>query len=466
MEIASNQKQIEIQAQHFFDALASGRIFQQNKFTAEGLTFEELYGRMENLRGLIMREMKKDSPLCLCTEDRASIATALLAVLKGGPQLVVPHSFDVDTIIEAQKSTPFSHALVEPDCKLPDGIQVLQWPQKAQPSDDRPSEKNISPDATWLYLFTGGSTGTPQIWSKTPWNLLMEAVNIKNTFDIKEDDTILATVPPNHIYGMLYSILLPLVTGARVSVKTPTFPNEIIQRIEETNATVLVSIPAHYRALNPLPISHHHKLRIAFSSAGALSEEDSLGFYNNTGVGVTEIYGSTETGGIAQRNRAKGQTTLIPFECVDVQIEKNEHLQVRSHFLSRELFKSDDGFFETADRVQWADSSGFMLLGRSDGIVKVGGKRVDLARTRETLMEVNNVEDVYVFAIQVKSGRENEIVALIEGQVTADQMHQSAKEHLPAYARPRNIKVVKQIPLSSTGKYNRTAIRKIFDTDN
>jgi acyl-coenzyme A synthetase/AMP-(fatty) acid ligase len=461
MEFTLNQKHIETQAQHFFESLASGRIFRQNLFTAEGLTFEEIYNRMDNLRDLFIREVNKDSPLCLCTEDRARIAIALLAVLKGGPQLVVPHSFDTAALKEAQKNTPFTHALVEQESQLPDGIQELKWPQRTRPSDRHPTEMSITLDSTWLYLFTGGSTGTAQIWSKTPRNLLMEAVHIKNTFDIKEDDIILATVPPNHIYGMLYSILLPLVTGAGVSMRTPTFPNEIIQSIEETNATVLVSIPAHYRALKPFPLTHH-KLKIAFSSAGALAQEDSLGFYNNTGIGVTEIYGSTETGGIAQRNRAKGQTALIPFECVDVQIQKNEHLQVRSHFLSSKLVKSEDGFFETADRAQWTDSSGFALLGRSDGIVKVGGKRVDLAKTRETLMQVKGVEDVYVFAIQVKSGRENEIVALVEGRVTAGRIHQAVNMHLPAYARPRNIKIIEQIPLSSTGKYNRTAIKKIF----
>jgi acyl-coenzyme A synthetase/AMP-(fatty) acid ligase len=465
MEIASNERHIETHAQHILDSLAAGRLFRKNQFTAEGLTFQEIYARMDNLRDLIMREIKNGNPLCLCTEDRVLITIALLAVLKGGPQLLVPHSFDEETIKEAQKSTPFTHALAEPDSKLPDGIQELQWPQKAYSSNRRPAEKSISLDSTWLYLFTGGSTGTPQIWSKTAMNLLMEAANIKNTFDIKEDDTILATVPPNHIYGMLYSILLPLVAGAKVSAKTPTFPNEIIQHIEETNATVLVSIPAHYRALKDLPLAHH-KVRIAFSSAGALSEEDSLGFYNNTGIGVTEIYGSTETGGIAQRNRAKGQATFAPFKCADVKIGKNEQLQVRSHFLSKELVKSNDGFFETADRAQWVDSSGFMLLGRSDGIVKVGGKRVDLAQTRETLLQVKGVDDAYVFAIKVKSGRENEIVALVEGQVTSDRIHQAVNLHLPAHARPRNIKVIDQIPLSSTGKYNRSAIKKIFDAGN
>lgn len=465
MEITSNERRDETQAQHLLGSLAAGLIFRQNQFTVEGLTFEQLYDRMDTLRDLIIRDTGKGSAIGLCTEDRVCIAATLLAVLNSGAHLLIPHAFTGETLEAAQKSIPFTHAWVEKECDLPNGIKTLQWPHDPLPSDRHPMEKSISLDSTWLYLFTGGSTGMPQIWSKTPRNLLMEAVYLKETFDITEDDTILATVPPNHIYGLLYSILLPLVSGAKVNAMTPTFPTEIIQRIEETNATILVSIPAHYRALKDLPIVQH-KIRIAFSSAGALAEEDSHGFYSNTGIDITEIYGSTETGGIAQRNRAKGQTTLTPFGCVDVRIKKNEHLQVRSDFLSQELIKSDDDFFETADRAQWIDSKGFMLMGRSDGIVKVGGKRVDLAKTRETLMQVNGVEDVYVFAIPVKSGRENEIVALVEGCVKADQIKQAANRHLPPYARPRNIKVTEQIPLSSTGKYNHTAIKKLFSTNN
>jgi acyl-coenzyme A synthetase/AMP-(fatty) acid ligase len=288
----------------------------------------------------------------------------------------------------------------------------------------------------------------------------MEAAYLARTFNITSSDTILATVPSNHIYGLLYSILLPLVSGASVSLITPTFPNEIIQCLKQTKATVLVSIPAHYRALKESPIAGHH-VRLAFSSAGALREQDGLDFYNTTGIAITEIYGSTETGGIALRNRILGKAAFSPYACVAVQI-KDEHLWVRSDFLSKELKINANGFFETADRAVWEGQSDFIVLGRSDGIVKVAGKRVDLAELRETLMHVEGVRDAYVFALPVQSGRENEIIALVEGRVTADQINQAAYLHLPPHARPRTIRITDRIPLSSTGKYNHEAIKALF----
>jgi acyl-coenzyme A synthetase/AMP-(fatty) acid ligase len=80
------------------------------------------------------------------------------------------------------------------------------------------------------------------------------------------------------------------------------------------------------------------------------------------------------------------------------------------------------------------------------------------------LLQVEGAKDAYVFARPVHSGRENEIVALVEGNTTADQLHMAAQRHLPPHARPRTIKTTRRIPLSSTGKYNRTAIERIFDS--
>jgi acyl-coenzyme A synthetase/AMP-(fatty) acid ligase len=391
------------------------------------------------------------------------MAAALLASIGGAPPLIIPHEYSPEILGEAHATTPYTHALVEKERDLPPGVSQVTLPEMDQAHAHRPPADCLPLDTTWLYLFTGGSTGTPRVWSKSPRNLLTESVNIAKTFGITDKDTILSTVPANHIYGLLYSVLLPLVTGARVSLCTPSFPNEIIQCLQETQATVLVSIPAHYRALKGHPIARH-QVRIAYSSAGALAEKDGIEFSNNTGIPITEIYGSTETGGIAQRNRAAGQTALHPFECAHVKIEE-AHLQVRSDFLSNELEKNGEGFFQTADRAAWATPSSFALLGRSDGIVKVGGKRVDLAGTREVLMQVDGVQDAYVFARPVHSGRENEIVALVEGNAAADQLHQTVQQHLPPHARPRIIKTTRRIPLSPTGKYNRTAIQRIFESE-
>jgi len=448
-------------AQQLIESLASEPQCADHPFVVEDLTYAQLYAAKEAIKGQLKPNDGDAPPICLATDHRGRVTAALLAALCGGPPLVMPYAFDKATLAAARQSIPFTHALTDEPGELPPGVKPLSWSQPPDAAQEWLSTACISQDKTWLYLFTGGSTGAPQVWSKTPRNLLMEVAYLSKTFKVTSGDKILATVPANHIYGLLYAILLPLVSGASVSVATPSFPNEIIHHLETTQATILVSIPAHYRALKKTPIPRH-RVRAAFSSAGALAEEDSLEFYKTTGIGVTEIYGSTETGGIARRNRAMGQTALHPFECLEVQIA-DEHLGVRSPFLSPELIKNDQGFFETADRAAWQEPGGFVILGRSDGIVKVGGKRVDLAKTREILMQVSGVRDAYVFAVPVQSGRENEIVALVEGKAEEDRLYEAARQQLPPYARPRNIKVTEQMPLSSTGKYNRTAIQEMFN---
>ncbi len=450
-------------------SLLAGPKRPRQNFLVDGLTFGQLYGKAEAIGRRIRTLPDTTRPLCLCAEGKGLVTAALMAALMVGTPLLIPYAFDTRTLNEAREGMPFSHALVEKPDALPDGVTALSWPGSEETSQQTTPHTPTAWDEPWLYLFTGGSTGAPKIWSKTPRNLLMEAVNLAETFRVTPEDIIAATVPCNHIYGLLYAVLLPLVAGAAVDAATPSFPHEIADRIVKTRATILVSIPAHYRALKETPLEKH-RVRLAFSSAGALPEQDAARFHETTGIAVTEIYGSTETGGIAQRTRAKGQMSLHPFQCTRIRIEE-QRLAVSSPFLSDALPKDESGFFETADRARWTDGTdgnepgGFILLGRSDGIVKVGGKRVDLALAKEALMSVDGVRDVYVFAQPVPSGRENEILALVEGQATIDQLMEAAHRRLPTYARPRHIEITPKMPVTATGKYSRTAIEAYFRRD-
>jgi acyl-coenzyme A synthetase/AMP-(fatty) acid ligase len=440
-------------------AVACGPEEPGRPFLFEGLTCGQLYGRAQAIRDGFEQAGCTRTPVCLCVEDRGWMAAAMLAAMAGGTPLLFPYAFTAQTLIEARQNIAYTHALTDKDYPLPGGVKRIPLPGKtAAWTINRPA-KVINPDAVWVYLFTGGSTGTPRVWSKSPRNLLLEAANLAKTFNIRPADIILASVPPNHIYGLLYSVLLPLVSGAGVSARTPVYPNEIIQAAIDTRATVLVSIPAHYRAMQPAPLAKG-RIHTAFSSAGALSEQDDLEFHQSTGIVVTEIYGSTETGGIAYRRRSAGVADLQSFAYVDVKIE-GERLRVRSDFLSAELQRDAEGFFSTADRVAPAHPRGFEILGRTDGIVKVGGKRVDLAEVRQAILAVVGVKDAYVFSMPVKSGRENEIIAVLTGWINGGRVMGELKSALPPYALPRSIKVVDQIPRSATGKIKREAIEKL-----
>ena len=440
--------------------LVSGPVAPGSLFLAEGVTFGEIYQWADQICYRFSEQKSPPTPLCICTLNRAHVAAAFIAALSGGPPFILPFGHTVSLLAAIKQKVGYQFALTEEPLDLPAGVEPIILDINQERTVFNEPQTDAVPSEPCLYLFTGGSTGTPQVWPKTARNLLAEASYLASTFHITPKDRILASVPPNHIYGFLYSVLLPLITGACTSEKTPFYPKEIDAALADTRATVLVSTPPHYRTLRETPVSRHH-IHTAFSSAGALAEEDDWAFEDATGVAITEVYGSTETGGIAFRKRAEGQLSLTTFSCVETKI-KEEALWVRSAFLSDTLPTDEDGFFQTADRAELEGTKGFRLLGRSDGIVKVGGKRVDLLEVQQSIKKTPGVLDAHVFAKSIETGRENEIFALVEGEVTMEQVRKTALKNLPPYAHPRHLKIVDKIPVSASGKYNRTAIEQLF----
>ena len=291
-------------------------------------------------------------------------------------------------------------------------------------------------------MFTGGSTGTPQIWPKTVRNLLAETIRIVDSYGITADDCLISTVSPLHIYGMLYFMLGALVADAAVVEATPGFPAEIEAEINRAQASVLISVPAHYRALRSYR-GRHFAPRLAFSSAGVLAPEDAAAFSKRTGIGVIEVYGSTETGGAASRVRFDGEEDFTPFDPVDLKIE-DEHLLVRSVYLSPGLPVDEEGYYQIGDRAEFTTKNRFKLLGRSDSVVKIGGKRVDLEDVRQVLKRHDRVNEALVTSLSVGRARENQIVAIVEGDVTVEDLFTLVNDALEPYARPRRIKVVEK----------------------
>ena len=403
----------------------------------------------------------KGAAICLSTPDRSVIAAAMLAAaLRKGPHLLVPYADSAAVLDEMHRQAPYPYAITDDPSRFPEGITSIVPSPTGVTAPGFPPKSTIDPDFPFLSLYTGGSTGRPKIWPKTVRNLFGEAVYLTEKFSFTPQDRIVATVPPCHIYGILFSVLVPLVSGASVIDTTPTFPKEIINEVIARKATVLISVPMHYRTLSGSPVSGH-ALRIAFSSAGALDQTDSRNFTRRTGIGITEIYGSTETGGIAYRCRTEDDAALTRFETVDVEIVE-EAIHVRSDYISPGVPRDDDGFFRTGDRGGKFDADRFILYGRSDGIVKIGGKRVDLEEVREKILSLPDVADALILALAGNSGRENEIAALLEGSIHPRQVREHLAAQLEPYALPRHIRVTGQIPRNAMGKYDMETILKLF----
>jgi len=397
--------------------------------------------------------------VCLAAEDRGLIAAAVLASLAGGPALLLPHSFSPQALAGMQQTTGCRLAIADVARPFPEGVRVCSPPAHLPAVDT--FAWPLYPERELLRLYTGGSTGAPQIWAKTGNNLFAEAQFLAHRFQVTANDRIAATISPYHIYGLLYSVLLPLVAGCSVLPGTPSFPQEIKAALQDQKATILISVPAHYRALRAKG-GLGASLRLAFSSAGPLDPEDNARFCRQNPAGIVEVYGSTETGGIGLRNRSQGEEGFTPYATLSWMI-RDERLCIRSPYLSPALPCDGEGFFVTGDRVRACGKYAFLLQGRIDSIAKVGGKRVNLEEIQALIKAENGVRDCLVLSVPEASGRGYRIVAMVEGEgVDLDKLRQRLRAQCEAVALPRAIKTVGRIPVKENGKYDREKILQLF----
>jgi acyl-CoA synthetase (AMP-forming)/AMP-acid ligase II/3-hydroxymyristoyl/3-hydroxydecanoyl-(acyl carrier protein) dehydratase len=263
-------------------------------------------------------------------------------------------------------------------------------------------------DFIGLVLFTSGSTGVPQAIPKKLSQMSREVATLETQFgELLGVADVSTTVSHQHIYGLLFNILWPLVAGRAIHARSLSLPQELPAVLAEREA-ILISSPAHLKRLpeHPTWATSSNRLRAVFSSGGPLSFDVAWEAKRSLGFVPIEVYGSSETGGIAWRQQhTRMDEVWTPLLGVTCRIDSEEGvLEVRSPHLP------DDNWFCTADRALSLGDNRFLIKGRVDRIVKIEEKRISLAAIERELTASHMVTDARVIVID---GRRPRIAAFI-----------------------------------------------------
>jgi acyl-CoA synthetase (AMP-forming)/AMP-acid ligase II/3-hydroxymyristoyl/3-hydroxydecanoyl-(acyl carrier protein) dehydratase len=321
-------------------------------------------------------------------------------------------------------------------------------------------------DFDGLVIYTSGSSGAAQAIPKRLSQLASEVATLEQLFGQRIGHAeVLATVSHQHIYGLLFKVLWPLAAQRPVHARSAAFMEELLPHMQ-SRPCLLVSSPAHLKRFPATPSSAAQpdtpagaQLRAVFSSGGPLSAEAADAASVLFGTAPIEIYGSSETGGIAWRCRDASwsampgvQWRIDPADAV---------LEVRSPHLR------DDGWLRLADRAAPLSAGGeqrFILQGRTDRIVKLEEKRISLDAIERRLCasplvtaarvllhaEAHRRAGVVAFVVPSASGR-----ALLadKGKLALNQLLRTAlSDTVEAIAVPRNWRYLEALPLNTQGK--------------
>ncbi|WP_226643737.1 AMP-binding protein [Microbulbifer variabilis] len=328
---------------------------------------------------------------------------------------------------------------------------------------------NISPPksfSTEIRLFTSGSSGEPQLVVKSLWQLLAEVKAHELSWPSQlTGTTTLATVSHQHIYGLLFKLLWPLSSGRPFVSKTYVDTAGLLNDSHKYAPSVWIASPAQLsRRISSWPWELGKSLVMIFSSGGPLKELDAQAIYDLCGVAPLEIYGSTETGGIAWRSQMS-QKDWIPLEGVKIVKTSDGLLQVSSPWLPQE--------FICQDKVEIYEGGSFELQGRADRIVKLEEKRISLTQIECLLMRGEYINKAYTLVMERKRKTIAVVATLTESgfkilknngkAFLIRKLRESLSEDVDGVALPRSWRFVDEMPTNSQGKITRDLLMQLFD---
>ncbi len=327
----------------------------------------------------------------------------------------------------------------------------------------------IDGEETRIFLFTSGSTGKPKAVPQR-----MKEFEEDNAFVIKKwgqeivSRKLVTSVSQHHIYGFLFGITLPFALGTPFRRHRVEFPEEFEKMTDETY--ILIATPAFLKRTVEVEDKLDMKNIWIFTSGGAVSPELAVQCGKLFNFFPMEVYGSTETSGIAYRQQNKDGLLWTPFDNAKLWLGEDGCLRIISPYI-----KNPEGF-ATADLAEFQEDGRFLLKGRSDSIVKIEEKRISMTEVENRILETGLVGDVkvvamasdvrqYLAAAVVLNGEGRKKFENTEKYLINRYFHDFLMKYFENVVIPKKWRFIDKIPVDVQGKKHKLEIMALFEND-
>ncbi len=390
--------------------------------------------------------------------DRYRFTVALAACIVSGRISLLPSTHTPEMVRQMQRIASDVFCIADQGAGV--DLPVFRFPESMPPPEVDHAIPTIDREQVVALVFTSGSTGVPMPHAKR-WGSLVRNVQAEaERLGIGADHAILGTVPPQHMYGLESTVLMPLQSGAALHAGRPFYPADICADLAGLpRPRVLVTTPYHLRALladqATLPAVDQ-----LVSATAPLSQDLANEAESRFGAPLHEIYGCTETGQLASRRtsagaewqtlagvrlRREGPTLWAEGGHIDTPTGLNDVIEL-----------TGDGPLSTT----------FLLHGRHADLVNIAGKRTSLAYLNHQLNAIPGVVDgVFLLPREDSADRIGRLAALVVAPgLTPAALTQALRARIDPVFLPRPLLFVDALPRSAAGKLPSQAAQDLLAT--
>jgi len=351
---------------------------------------------------------------------------------------------------------------------------------------ERPTARETTAGDPFAIIYTSGTTGPPKGAVLTHGSLMGVVKSVAGLRTHEPGDIVLCVLPLFHIYGQTHPLNLSMYAGLTIRMWDHFDAEEVMRAIEEEESTVLYAVPTMINRLVELASTRPPKrssLRFCVSGGASLPVEVLKRFEDLFHTWIMEGYGLTECSSTCLENppgRTRAGSIGFPTPGFEARIVDDDDNDVRPGEVG-ELLISGPGVMKeyldqpaatrTALRGGWlhtgdlarVDEDGFVyIVDRKKELIIRGGYNVYPREVEEVFYQHPAVMEVAVLGIPSPDLGEEVAAAVIlrpGAAATADELRGFVKERVAPYKYPRVLKLVDELPKSSSGKILKREIR-------
>jgi acyl-CoA synthetase (AMP-forming)/AMP-acid ligase II len=410
----------------------------------------------------------------------------------------------VERMCEIAEQVPLLKTIVQVGKKVRSNLPHLPTEIVKQPVRFIPAKPPQLDDEA-LLVYTSGTTGLPKGVVLTQYNLIVDAMAIAEWHRIADDQRMMCVLPLHHVNGTIVTLMTPLYAGGGVVLNQRFHTAKFFERISMEKVSVVSVVPTLLQFLLHAKISMEaYKLlhfRHIICGAGPLTVDLALKFEHEFKIPIIHGYGLSETTCYScflpvdiSPTEHKMWISKYGFPSIGVPLPVNEmaihddqgneldeskrgEIVIRGHNVMKYYFQNTDanestfahGWFRSGDEgfFQYDDQGRkfFFITGRIKELIIRGGVNISPFEIDEVLMQMSGVQ------AGIAVGFENDwygeevgaYVKLKDGaELTESQVVKYCRAHLPFGKSPKVVVFGDNIPLTSTGKYQRTRCKDLF----
>jgi acyl-CoA synthetase (AMP-forming)/AMP-acid ligase II len=419
-------------------------------------------------------------------------------LISSGTQLAFVHDNYLNTIVPFKTNIPSFKRIIP--------HSVFQEEIKKQSSEFTAEDINQETEA--LLVYTSGTTGLPKGVVLTQYNLMVDADGISKWHKLEKGQTMMCVLPIHHVNGTVVTLMTPMYYGGKVVLCQKFHIDNFFKILRGENVQVVSVVPTllqylchETNSVIPSEAKNLKNFRHIICGAGPLTCELALKFENMFDLKIIHGYGLSETTCYScflpadlPDNEHRKWLSEFGFPSIGLEIEPNEmdiqneksesvkegergEIVIRGHNVMKYYDENPEanaktfefGWFRSGDEGFYRkDNSGrnfFFITGRIKELIIRGGVNIAPLEIDEVLMSIPEVK------AGISVGFDNdwygeEVGAYVQLKddcnITEQQIIDFCSGSLPFYKTPKVVIFGSEIPVTSTGKYQRNKLKHLF----